>query len=103
MSQSESECPRDSTAVYKLNSKAISWEKITNLKSKRNSHQSFIIEGNVYLTGGCNNGLLLENTEVMTVSKNMKNKTLAPPPMHNKRHLFGVCSFAGCVLVAGGI
>ena len=38
----------------------------------------------------------------MPISKNFKNKTVAPPPMHNKRSSFGMCSFAGCVFVAGG-
>ena len=93
---------RNSTAVYKLNSKANTWDRITNLKSKRAGHKSFIVEGSVYFLGGHNNGVSFENTEVMPISRNLKNKTVAQPPMHNKRHLFGMCSFAGCVFVAGG-
>ena len=38
----------------------------------------------------------------MTTSENLKDKTVAPPPMHNKRSAFGMCTFAGCVFVAGG-
>ena len=69
MSPSEPERPRCSKAVYKLNLKEISWERITNLKSKTASHQSFIVEGNVYSVGGRNSGLLLEKTDVITFKK----------------------------------
>ena len=72
------------------------------MKSKRVSHQSFIFEGNVYFIGGLNNGLLLKNTEVLTFNESLKGKTVAPPPMHNKRDSFGMCTFARCVFVAGG-
>ena len=96
-------CLEISTGVYKLNPKSNTWERITNLKSKRTCHKSFIVEGNVCFIGGHNDGLLLENIEVMPISKNLKNKTVAPPPMHNKRNNFGMCTFAGCVFVAGGL
>ena len=34
--------------------------------------------------------------------KNFKGKAMAPPRLHNKRSVFGMCSFAGCIFVAGG-
>ena len=71
------------------------------MKSERCAHQSTIIGDKIYLVGGCN-GTQLADTEIIPISKN--DKTLMPriPTMHNRRMVFGMCSFAGCIFVAGG-
>ena len=90
------------TAVYKLNLKSSKWELFSELKSKRGFHQSTIIGDNIYLIGGFNGRSCLGDTKIIPISKN--DETLMPtiPTMHYKREQFGMCSFAGCIFVAGG-
>ena len=74
------------------------WDPFRELKSGRISHQSTIIAGNIYLISGSKNN----NTEVIPLTENTKNKNLTISKMHNTRLAFGMCSFAGCVFVCGG-
>ena len=76
------------TNTYTLHSK---------LSSARVSHQSATIGGSVCLFGGIRNKKKLSDNEVIPVGLKF-----TVPPMHNGRKDFGMCSFAGCVFVAGG-
>ena len=77
------------------------WELFSKLKSDRYAHQSTIIGDKMYFIGGYN-GRWLADTEIIPTNK--KNKIQMPriPTMHYKRSSFGMCSFAGCIFVAGG-
>ena len=72
------------------------------MNSKRYAHQSTIIEDKLYLVGGYNGHSRLADTEIISICKN--DKTLIPTisRMHYKRGFFGMCSFSGCIVVAGG-
>ena len=95
-------------AVYKLKLNSSKWEVFSELNSKRSSHQSTIIGDKIYLVGGYNGRSRLADTEIISINKN--DKTLMPriptiptiPSMHYRRSGFGMCSFAGCIFVAGG-
>ena len=88
--------------VFKLNIITNEWKTFSDLKSVRTGHQSTIIGDKMYLVGGYNGLSRLADTEVIPISKN--DKTLIPtiPTMHYKRSSFGMCSFSGCIFVAGG-
>ena len=100
-SQSQSNILVRRYIVYKLNMKTSKWEEFSRLKSKRCAHQSTIIGNKMYLVGGYN-GADLADTEIIPISKNDRTVIPTIPPMHNKRSYFGMCSFSGCIFVAGG-
>ena len=73
------------------------------MKSRRYAHQSTIIANQLYLIGGekyVNH--YLTDTETIPISIEAKIPSLTFPEMHNERRYFGMCSFAGCIFVAGG-
>ena len=43
------------------------------------------------------------DTETILISKNVTRLNHTIPLMHNERYRFGMCSFAGCMFVAGGL
>ena len=89
-------------AVNKLNLKSGKWEAFLGLKSRRCAHQSTIVGDKMYLVGGYN-GTHLADTEIIPISKNDKTVIPTIPPMHIERCVFGMCSFGGCIFVAGGM
>ena len=96
-SQSGSEPYIDSNAVYIYDFKTNTYNLHSKLSSSRFNHQSTSIGGNIYLLGGVRNDSISSDNEVIKVSQK-----LTVPPMHNVRELFGMCSFAGCIFLAGG-
>ena len=88
--------------VFKLNVKSKKWEHFTELKSVRSSHQSTIIENQLHLIGGSKKRYCLADTVSIPITKKLTKQTPKFPTMHNKRRYFGMCSFAGCIVVAGG-
>ena len=87
--------------VYKLNLMSRKWEVFSELKSKRCGHQSTIIGDKMYLVGGYN-GFYSADTEVIPIRKKDQSLDSMIPAMHYKRKFFGMCSFVGCIFVAGG-
>ena len=79
------------------------WEHFTKLKTERVYHKSAIIKDQLYSIGGFDNdGNDLADTEAISISKNVTRLNHTIPLMHNERCQFGMCSFAGCIFVAGG-
>ena len=89
--------------VYKLNVNSNIWEQFSDLKSARVAHQSTTIGDQLYLIAGNKNvNHYAADTETIPISKEFKGLRSTFPEMHNERKYFGMCSFAGCVFVAGG-
>ena len=55
----------------------------------------------MYSVGGFD-GKCLADTKKISISENDKIPIPRIPSMHYRRSLFGMCSFAGCIFVAGG-
>ena len=87
--------------VYKLNVKSKEWENFTKLKADRVNHRSIIIGNHIYLVGGLGE-VPLADTEIIPISKQVKKLNTTIPKMGKQRTQFGMCSFAGCIFVAGG-
>ena len=88
-------------AVYSLNLMSGNWKLFSELKSNRDRHQSTIISDKIYFVGGFNDSSLAD-TEVLPISNTDKILHLTIPTMHKERRNFGMCTFAGCMFVAGG-
>ena len=56
----------------------------------------------MYVVGGVKNIEGLADSEIMSINKEDKTVNPTIPTMHYERWLFGMCSFAGCIFVAGG-
>ena len=90
-------------AVYTLKENSSKWEKFAELKSVRFGLQSNIIGNQLYLVGGYNELYQdLADTEVISINKRHTRLNHTIPIMLNKIYAFGMCSFAGCIFVAGG-
>ena len=72
------------------------------MKSVRFSHQSTIVDDKLHLIGGSNIEKPLVATETVIIGEHVAIQTCNVPSMHNERIYFGMCSFAGCIFVAGG-
>ena len=94
---------RGNNSGYKLNLNSSKWEHFTELQTERVYHQSAIIKDQLYLIGGYDKDTNdLADTEIIPISKNDTRLNHTIPIMHNERYQFGLCSFAGCIFVAGG-
>ena len=100
-SQNQSSDIVSNDAVYKLNLKSSKWEEFSIFESKRCGHQSTIIEDLMCSVGGFD-GSYLADTEITSISGKDKTQSFTIPTMNYKRRSFGMCSFAGCIFVAGG-
>ena len=90
-------------AVYKLKENSSKWEKFAELKLVKCHHGSTVIGNQLYLAGGFNESYVdLADTEVIPINIKPAILNHTIPIMHNKRSQFGMCSFAGCIFVAGG-
>ena len=108
--QDEPVCAEYIMRVYKLNLKSSKWKLLTMLKQERCGHQSTIIEDKIYLVGGnntyfyenviCQDGLI--DNKIIPISKKVTNISSTMSAMNIKRTYFGMCSFAGCIFIAGG-
>ena len=84
--------------VYKLqHSNSGDWGPVSKLQTERAYHQSVVVDNQLYLVGGVDQeGSLISDIEMVTRSKWM-------PEMKYGRSMFGMCSFAGFIFVAGGV
>ena len=72
----------------------------TNMKFARDKHGAAVLNGNVYITGGCSDGGgRLESCEVYSLSDN---KSTLTTPMTFKRDDHGCCTHKGQLYVCGG-
>ena len=83
--------------------KSSKWENFTKLKTERAYHQSAIIKDQLYLIcGNDEHDNDLADTEAILISKKVRRLNHTIPLLYNKRYHVGLCSFAGCIFIAGG-
>ena len=74
------------------------------MKSIRYAHQSTVVGDQLFVVGGDDELKIgVADTETVLISKNVRGQTSNIPAMLNKRKYFGMCTFAGCIFVAGGV